>query len=89
MADRSEIGAEVAELVDMICPLIARRDPAVQSAILADLVSIWLAGQFVSGNPEETAKMREELLAEVVALVRQLLPVNERMILQRVRKGAH
>lgn len=89
MVDKSDIGAEVREVADMIRPLLARRDPAVQSAILADLISMWLAGHFLSGDSEATAKMREERLADIVALVRELLPLNERMILQRVRERAH
>ena len=54
-------------------PLLRGRDPTVQSAVLADLVSIWLVGHW----PEEA---REVLFAEFVALVRALVPVSELQI---------
>lgn len=55
-----------------VAPLLAGKPPEVQSAVLADLTAIWLAGF--------PACHREVLLATFVEFVRQLTPVNERMM---------
>jgi hypothetical protein len=55
-----------------IRPLLAGRDPGVQSAILADLLSIWVVGH----HP----LIREQALRDHVALVEQLVPASEQEI---------
>jgi hypothetical protein len=57
-------------LVDAIKPMLAGLSPAIQSSVLADLLSIWLAGI----RPD----LREELFQNHIELVRELLPWNER-----------
>lgn len=73
-------------LVDRIRPILAGHDPAIQSAVLADLLSMWLAGHFLADSGDDQAKFREELLANHMQLVRDLIPANEAMIVERTRK---
>ncbi len=46
---------------------------------------MWLAGQ-IGENADEVRDVREELLASYVKLVHDLIPVNEQMILERLRR---
>lgn len=55
-----------------IYPILHGRDPAVQSAIVADLLSMFLAG-----FPDFA---REEVLEQHLDLVRKLVPVNENIL---------
>jgi hypothetical protein len=71
---------DIADVVARIMPLLAGRAPGVQSAILADLLAIWLAGHQVEGDAEKTRKLRADLLAGHLTLVRQLAPVNAKII---------
>jgi hypothetical protein len=57
-------------IVDAIKPLLAGKSPMIQSSVLADLLSIWLAGI----RPD----LREELLQGHIRLVRELIPLAER-----------
>jgi hypothetical protein len=61
--------------------------PEIQSAVIADLLATWLAGHLGPGREIET--FRAELLADVIELVRRLVPVNEAAILARLRPRAH
>jgi len=58
----------VGEIVERIRPLLAGYHPAVQGAVCADLLAIWLAGH-------EHA-LREALLTAHIVSVRELVPVN-------------
>ena len=58
-----------AEIVDRIRPILGGHHPAVQGAVLADLLAIWLAGH--------QADLREALLDVHIEKVRELVPVNE------------
>ena len=49
--------------------LLAGHDPAWQSAVLADLLSLWVAGH----RPD----VREDVLAMHIELVRKLIPASE------------
>jgi hypothetical protein len=68
----------VTVIVGKIRPLLAGLPPAMQSAILADLLAIWLAGHHVAGDAEATLTLRAHLLAEHCQLVWRLVPVNAR-----------
>ena len=57
----------------MVAPLLKGRGPEVQSAVLADLTSMWLAGCW----PPEA---REELLGLFVKLVRDFVPQSEKQM---------
>jgi len=79
---------EIDRLVEQIMPILAGHHEAIQSGVLADLLSMWLAGHFIEGSAKKTAKLREQLLRDHMQLVRKLIPVNEAMILERTRKGS-
>lgn len=71
---------DVPPIVAKIKPLLAGLPPVIQSAVLADLLAMWLAGHHVPGDAEATLEIRAELLAKHCQLVRQLVPVNARII---------
>jgi hypothetical protein len=64
--------AQAEEIVETIKPLLAGRDPAVQGSVIADLLSIFIAGHHPA--------IREEALAGVIELTRNLIPVTEAAI---------
>jgi hypothetical protein len=70
----------IVALVDQIRPLLAGHPAPIVGATLADLLAIWLAGHHVPGDTDKTRKMRAELLAMHCSEVRQLVPVNAKMI---------
>jgi len=67
---------EIYWLVEKIKPLLAHREPVVQSGALAELLSMWLAGFHIIGDVEATGRLRAELLANHSELVRELTVVN-------------
>jgi len=60
----------------------------IQGAVLADLVSLWLAGHFAhSGgaiDPQATQLIRDQMFADWVETVIDLVPESEKEILDRV-----
>lgn len=58
----------VEELVREIKPILGGHDPEIQSAVLTDLLAIFLAGF--------PAEMRETLLTMMSDTARELVPVN-------------
>lgn len=62
----SDCAKEAAEVVEQISILLAGRGPAIQSAVIADLLSLYLAGM-----PEEERAAARALFDE---LVEKLLP---------------
>jgi hypothetical protein len=76
----SEHALQVEPIAAKIRPLLAGHDPMIQSAVLADLLAIYLAGFWVPGDPESTRSQRDELLSLHLALVHVLLPINARML---------
>jgi hypothetical protein len=71
---------DISALVEQIKPIFAGKPPEIQSAALADCVAIYLAGHIIPDAPDETAELRERLLAIFVDVVRELVPINERII---------
>jgi hypothetical protein len=67
---------EVLAVVDRIKPLLRGQQPELQGAVLAELLSIWLAGHVVRGDAQATQQLRAELLAKHCSVVRQLTEVN-------------
>ena len=61
---------EVKQLVESIRPRLAGRAAHVQGAVLADLLSLWLAGH--------APQLRDSVLAMHVEVVRALMLANER-----------
>lgn len=72
--------AEIRNAVERIKPHLAGRSPEVQGAILAELLSIWLAGHQVEGDSDATRKLRGEVLAVHLVGVEQLVPVNAKIL---------
>ena len=72
--------ALVSLLVAQIKPVLAGQPPEIQGAVLADCLAIWLAGHYVTGDEDATRTMRAEFLAAHFSLVRQLVPVNAKMM---------
>ena len=54
-----------------IQPYLHGHSPAVQGGVLADLVSLWLAGH----RPD----LREQMLDGLVTVIRELIPASEQM----------
>jgi hypothetical protein len=77
-----EMSTEAVELAHQIMPLLAGREPMVQGAVLADLVSMHLAAMFASNSKgevsdRETRRMREGMFRLFCKAVWSLVPVNE------------
>ena len=92
MPDKEELAAiadEIERTVQAIKPLLAGKDPFVQSAILGDLVAMWLAGVQHTESPDQRHALREELLASMLVYVRQLVPINEAIFLDRLRRESN
>ncbi len=68
----------VQELAERIKPLLAGRSPEIQSAVLAELLSLWLAGHYLMGPATI-----ERLLELHIDLVRKFLPENIRALKAR------
>lgn len=63
---------DVGALVDEIKPLLAGHSPALQGAVLADLVSIWIAGH----HP----KLRKIMFDMHVMAVPRLVEINDKIL---------
>lgn len=66
MTDQAE---EAVALAKRIAPLLAGKDPAVQSAVLADLTATWLVGF----HPH----LRQTAWQEYVTLLGKMMRINE------------
>jgi hypothetical protein len=78
-----EQAALATKLFDTIRVHLAGHDPAIQGAVLADLLALLLAGHRGDGADE----VREVFLKEHIAIVRQLIPVNEAMLSELIASG--
>jgi hypothetical protein len=67
---------EVFELVKAIRPLLTGKPAQVQSAALADLLAMWLAGHVIRGDQEATERLREQVLEMHLVGVRALIDIN-------------
>jgi hypothetical protein len=81
----TEDAHRVSALVEQIEPLLHGHGPDVQSAVLADLVAMWLAGHQDLENPEnaELLELREQVFALWCETVRKLVAPNVAMIRER------
>jgi hypothetical protein len=70
----------IADTIEKVRPLLAGKGPAVQGAVLADLLAMWLAGHWIPGEVEETKEAREASLAHFVETVWQLVGVNAQIL---------
>jgi hypothetical protein len=77
---------EALDLMEQIRPLLIGKGAEVQSAALADLTAMWLAGMFLTDRRtgelkrHATDQMREHCLKVFIKTVRELTPVNEQII---------
>jgi hypothetical protein len=72
---------QVEELVNRIRPILAGQRPDIQSAVLADLLAMWLAGfHDLEGH---TQGVRLELLEGHIELVKRLIEPNEHIFSER------
>jgi hypothetical protein len=84
MADTAaKMARRVQAISETIGPMLHGLGPDIQGAVLADLLAIWLAG---FQGPDAEA-VRDELLDAHVHLVRKLIPVNEKIALDRLAGG--
>ena len=70
---------EVLAVAERIKPILANHHPTLQGAVLAELLSIWIAGH-VADTGANSAKLRREMLKMHVEQVRKLIPVNVKII---------
>ena len=66
-------------VTERIKPILANHHPTLQGAVLAELLSIWIAGH-VADTGANSAKLRREMLKMHVEQVRKLIPVNAKII---------
>jgi len=101
MSDQNE--RDVAELMTrraeqvskQIQPMLAGLGPYIQGAILADLVSLWVAGHIhqdelllpQDGDRPLTDQARAEVFDEWIGMVRKLVPASEQEIRTRPDDG--
>jgi hypothetical protein len=76
---------DVEELVREIGMILHGKPPEVQSAALADLLAMWLAGHVVFHDDRKidqkaTREVRDDALATFIELVKELIPVNAKSI---------
>jgi len=70
MTHLTKFAQQVSELESQIEPLLQGRDPAVQSAVLADLLAIWVSGH-------QDKDKRDAVLKSHIDLVKRLIPVYD------------
>jgi hypothetical protein len=81
-----EWGRASLSLMEEIRPHLVGRGAEVQSAALADLTAMWLAGMFLTDRQTgelkrgATDRMREVALKVFIKTVKELVPVNEELI---------
>ena len=73
-------GKEVLEIVELVKPILAGKDVQVQGAVLAELLSLHLAGHWIPGDQQQTRELRESLLMTHCAFVQELIKVNAEML---------
>ena len=83
MSDAAAKALKSEAISEQISSMLHGLGPDIQGAIVADLVATWLAG--FQGPGAEA--MRNALLEAHVQTVRQLIPVNEKIMLDRLANG--
>jgi len=83
--DSSVLALETQELVAQIKPILFGRRSEVQGAALADLVSLWVAGHLIPGDPVETEHFRQFILEQHIDGVLALIPASEAEILAAIQ----
>ena len=70
----------VEPIVDRIRPELAGQAPELVGAVLAELVSLLVAGHIIPGDRGATDRLREELIAGFIRTVRGLVEVNHKIL---------
>ena len=70
----------VDHLIELLKPRLAGHPPELQGAALADLLATWLAGHVIAGDRDTTLHLRAELLANHIAAVTALVPINAKIL---------
>lgn len=86
ITDHKAAAAEVMGVSDQCAKLLAGRHPAIQGAVLADLLATWLAGHVPTarlevlaahlGTASDLVALKEAELAEHIERVRQRAKAN-------------
>jgi hypothetical protein len=71
---------KIIAMANAIASILAGHPAELQGAALADCLAIWLAGHHIPGDEDNTHKMRAKLLAEHCLHVRELVPINAKMM---------
>jgi len=79
-----ELATHVMKISQEVQALLHGHGMMIQGAVLADLLSLWLAGQLVPGDEEATKQVREAALQQHMNVVRDMIPSSEREILERM-----
>jgi hypothetical protein len=79
MSAETPMTREIIRAIDRIKPILAGRPAAMQGAILADLLAIWLAGHHAE-DEETTRRLRTQLLADHLAAVVALVAANAKIM---------
>jgi hypothetical protein len=86
ITSKSDMAKRVEATATEIYPLLAGQGPEIVGGVLADLVSLWLASHVSVDSLENTQKYRDELFEHLIKAIRELVPVQEKNVLERVRK---
>jgi hypothetical protein len=88
-----ELGEEADAVCEKIRPLLAGHGPIVQSLILANLTSAWIAGHLAHSDGEidapKTRRLREDILMHFIELIRQLIPMHHARIMEEQKERFH
>jgi len=67
-----------------IQPALRGLDDGVQGAVLADLLSLWVAGHYVWGDEQATFDFRKQILEIHIQAVIDLIPASSKEISDRI-----
>ena len=71
---------DIGAIVNAISPILKGRTPAIQSAVLADLVATFVAGHRVEGDRAATRDLRQAILATHTKYARALVSLHAQLI---------
>jgi hypothetical protein len=78
---------DVQPLVVRVALILHGHPPHIQGAVLADLFAMWLASHVDTEG--RTAKLREVLIKDWLAKALELVPENEKAILERTKRPSN
>lgn len=85
--EAEEMTVRALTLSRIIAPVLYGEPSYVQGACLADLMSLWIAGHIVPGDPEATEKARRDFVADWLTAVWKLVPASEEQIMEQEAKN--